>query len=174
MTANEQQIQAIIIRMQKLEDAVKQCAPHPDNPGHRGFIYAKSDQRTSGDRDSMFGSLVADQILGCGLGMFSEEIVGDLDFGHFIDAYDEFWVDRRQSKENRARAAINSFNAARLGNKYKALEVAFEKDLPIRVQLERMYMKLSLELDKIESVSSPNLNINVDHEWKNDKLSLIA
>lgn len=150
MTIDQKTIQAIIIKMQKLEDSVKKCAPHPDNPGHRGFIYAKSDQRTSGSRDSVFGALVADHILGVGLGAFSEGIIGELDAGHFIDAADEFWVERQQSKENKAQAVRLSFHAACLGSEYQAREMAFDADLPKRVQLERMYMRLSRKLDQAE------------------------
>lgn len=173
MTVNPQDLKAIIIQMQKLEDAVKQCAPAPDNPTQCGFIYAKSDSRTAGDRESLLGSIVADHVLGCGFGFMSQDLVGGLDAGHLIEAYDEFQVERNQAKQNKARAALNSFNAARLGSKYKARELAFEKDLPKRVKLEHAYIRLSRNLDELESVleMKPDLKRDLDLDRKMDMVA---
>jgi hypothetical protein len=151
MTINPQDLKAIITKMQQLEDAVQKCAPNPDTPEKKGFLYAKSDSRTSGDSESLLGSMIADHVFGCGLGFMSEGLVGDLDAGHLIEAYDEFQVERGQAKENKARNALHSFNAACLGSEHKAREVAFSRDLPKRVKLEHAYIRLSRDLDELET-----------------------
>lgn len=164
MSDVQQQKQAIMAQMKRLEESVKQCAPHPDNPKHRGFIFAQSDSRLTNGDDNMFSTLVADQILGCGLGVFSEGIIGEADIGHIVDVYDQFWVDRRQSEESRARATLNSFNAARLGSKHAALEIAFEKDLPVRTQIERQYMQFSRQLDDLEMAFDSKFEMKLNPE----------
>lgn len=144
---------AVASAMKMIEASVMKLAPHPDNPAHRGFIYARSDARASGGgaQDGMLGSLIAEQIVGMAFGGMMPSCLDGIDVTNVIDAADEFYVDRSQSAPARKRAFHMSFDAAVMDSKHSAYEAAFMRDLPRRVQLERQYIQLSRRLDKMMS-----------------------
>lgn len=148
--------------MKMIEAEVMKLAPEPG--GQRGFIYATADARAGGNGDDLVGDLIAEQMLGVATGGATFTL-GGLDAGNVIDIADEFYVDRAKTNINRSNAFKMSFGAASTGSFEKAMEMAFESDLPRRVQLERQYMILARKLD---DAMNPEFNFDPKYDLDPD------
>ena len=133
-------------------------APDPNKPGYKGPVSVSENRsaKAGDDRDAMLGSMLFECFIGAALGeVFCDALnvpsqVRELDWGNAIDIYDEYAQDRHGVEHNFTLGQKNSIGGAfnsissRL---HKAMEKAFQDDMPQRQKLEQQYARLDRQLN---------------------------
>jgi hypothetical protein len=157
--------------MRNMVRGLDRLAPDPRKKGQAGAISLKSAHRAAAcvdNRDSMLATLMIDAFFGGvinsalteGLGL--PDWAGNIDIANTIDAYDEYWTDRQESRGNN-----RTDGGYELGGK-KAISGGFNnltrpmmagrstewdlymRDMPSRRVLEQNLSGLGRKLDSIQ------------------------
>lgn len=149
---------------QRLESAMRgvtqqmaALAQDPDRRGDKGPHFVKTEPRMGrGDEnEAMLGSLLLESFMGGALGdAFAEAMdvpsgLQQVDWGHVVDAYDEYSKDRHNTgfslgKRGSIGGTFNSFSG------YGLQKSLYVQDKPARMNLEQHYAALSRERDQLD------------------------